>query len=319
MENLHISNNSLVISSGKKLILRGVAIPDPYRISQEDDYDINQILKDIHGFGANVVRVTLKPSIWQAIPDYLTNYIDNVVDACEKLKLYCILDWHAIGNPIKNETRLKKEYFFNKENKIFFDYEVDLALAKNAWESISKRYGNKKHVLFEIFNEPAPNEKAIPRMELSALYWDDWKKEIIKLIEIIRKNSNNIIIVSPIGWAYNLSKVIENPLNEDNVLYSVHPYPIHKDWKENFEIAKNKIPLIVTEWGFEEGTSNILLQGTEEEYGIPIIEYMNHNSISWVAWCYDKIWGPRMLVKKTSWKDKNLTIWGQFVINRLKD
>jgi hypothetical protein len=113
-------------------------------------------------------------------------------------------------------------------------------------------------------------------------------------------------------------KVIENPLNEKDIIYSVHPYPIQKTWEENFKIARNKLPLIVTEWGFDEKSADKLLNGTKEGYCLPIIKYMEETDISWIAWCYDKIWGPRMLVKKSSWQEKNLTEWGQFVFGNLR-
>ena len=318
IQKIKIINNSIIGEAGGEVILKGVAIPDPYRIAEQDKYDVRKILDDISLIGGNVVRITIKPSLWQGIDNFLEKYIDNVVEECKKLNLYCVLDWHSIGNPIKNETRMQDIFFINKEGNKYYDYDVNLDVLKKAWLEISSRYGKEPHVLFELFNEPAPGEKDIPSMGLSALYWKDWKDELEILIKIIRERSDNLIIIGPPSWAYDLSKIIENPLNNSNILYSVHPYPIHKNWKENFDIAINKIPIIVTEWGFQEKNLDPLLNATKENYGDKIINYMNSNNISWIAWCYDFIWDSKMLKKKSSWNEKRLTDWGNFVVNNLR-
>jgi len=304
----------LIDKNGKKIILKGFSIADPFKLKNKDKQDVKKIIEEIANTGANVVRIPIKPSLWQAVPDFLRLYIDDIVQECKSKNIYCVLDWHAIGNPIKNETRLK-EKFYEVNGKRFYDYEVNPDILKKAWKEISERYGKEPHTIFEIFNEPAPGEKNIERMSLSALYWKDWKKEVETVIKIIRKKSKNLILISPIKWAYDLSKVAEDPLKDENIAYSVHPYPIHTDWKENFGKIFGKYPIVVTEWAFKEKTNEDFLRATKEDYGNPILEYLDQKSISWIAWCYDSEWGPKIL---NSFKGNDYTEWGKFIVNKLR-
>ena len=59
------------------------------------------------------------------------------------------------------------------------------------------------------------------------------------------------------------------------------------------------------------------MKGSKETYGIPILKYMELNKISWVAWCYDTIWEPKIF-KDKSWKTSEYTEWGEFIVNELK-
>lgn len=267
-------------------------------------------------FNINVIRIPIRPDLWQIVPNFLEIYIDPIIEECHRRGIYCIIDWHAIGNPVKNETRQKNRYT-KKDNIIYYEYDSNPNIAKKFWNDASERYKDKENVLFEIFNEPAPDSKDLPEKEISALSWGDYRVFIEEIIDIIRKNSKNLILIGPTNWAYNLSPINENPINRDNIAYSLHPYPVHKDWKGNFELLINKFPLIVTEWAFKEETREDFLRATKESYGNPIIEYMERNKISWVAWCFDFEWGPKMIEKPFS--EKRLTKWGDFVLSKIKE
>lgn len=307
------ANKNILVAGDQIKILRGFSIADPYRIKNEDNVNVSKIIKDIAKSGANVVRVPIQPDLFGTIPDFLETYVDEIIAECKNQGLYCVIDWHAIGNPLKNETRMK-EKFKEREGIKYYTYDSTLERCKEFWQEASKRYGKETNVIFEIFNEPAPGEKDNPKMGLSALNWTGWKKEAENILNIIRKNSTNLVLISPIKWAYNLSRVAEEPLEGENIAYSVHPYPIHKDWKDNFDKVINKFPLIVTEWGFMEETSQEFMKSTPSEYGEPMWNYMEKNNISWIAWCYDPIWNPKIL---NSWKDADYSKWGKFVVSKL--
>ena len=309
---LKVEKNHLV-SNGKNIILRGFSIADPYKIRNKDKIEVSFIINKIVELGGNVIRVPIRPDLWQTIPNFFELYIDEIVDECLKNDIYCVLDWHAIGNPIKNQTRMK-ESFIEKNGCKYYRYDSNIEIAYKFWAESSQRYVKKKNVIFEVFNEPAPGEKDIQKMELSALYWKEWKLCLEKLIEIIRINSNNLILISPVRWAYNLSNVAEYPLIGKNIAYSVHPYPIHTDWQENFEKVVGKFALVVTEWGFMEKTDQDFLRSNSVQYGVPILNYMEENHISWIAWCFDKSWDPKIV---NSWEDRDYSNWGKFITQRL--
>jgi aryl-phospho-beta-D-glucosidase BglC (GH1 family) len=309
------TGNRIINNKGEKVMLRGFSIADPYRLEKKNKINPRRFINEIKELGGNIVRIPIQPNLWQIIPNFLERYIDKLVKECEQLDMYCIIDWHAIGNPIRGETRMK-ELFIEKNGKKYYQYESNLEITEKFWKDASKRYGKRKNVIFEIFNEPAPGEKEDTERGLSALFWRDWKKKVEEIIRIIRKNSNNLILVAPIKWAYDLSKVKEDPINEENIAYSIHPYPIHKDWEDNFEKVGEKFPLIVTEWAFKEITNTDFLRATKEDYGNLILDYMEKKGIGWVAWCYDKEWGPKILA---SWGKGDYTNWGEYITKKLKE
>jgi len=306
--------NNKIVNGEFRIIFRGFSIADPYKLENKDKVDVNRLIKEIKEMGGNIVRIPIQPDLWQVFPNFLERYVDKIVKSCKKHKIYCIIDWHAIGNPVKGETRMK-DYFIEKKGKKYYRYESNLEICKRFWREASKRYGKEENVLFEIFNEPAPGEKDNIEKGLSALFWKEWKEKAEEIVKVIRKNSKNIILVGPIKWSYDLSKVVEYPINAENIAYSVHPYPIHKDWKNNFEKAINKLPIIVTEWAFKEVTKADFLRATKEDYGDYILDYMESNGIGWIAWCYDNEWGPKIFI---SWKKEDYTKWGKYIIEKLK-
>jgi endoglucanase len=305
---LEVKNN-LIFEGNTAMVLRGMAIADPVRLNGR----AKELLKDIVDFGANTVRIPIVPGLFQIDNEYLEKNIDELVFECKRLGIYCILDWHAIGNPIKGETRMK-EHYFEKEGARFYEYESNINICKNAWSVISKRYRQENHVIFEIFNEPAPGENDIPHMQLSALFWEDWKKEAENIIDIIRENSKNLILVGSIKWAYDLVPVLKNPIKKENIAYSIHMYPVHAAWKIDLANAIKILPLIITEWGFSESTTQEFMRGTEKEYGLPVLNYFELKKISWIAWCYDWIWDPKMLCSAES---KTLTAWGKLIVSHI--
>ena len=314
---LHIRGNSFVDENNHKVMLRGFAIADPFRLREVDHYDILQEIPVIKKLGANVIRIPIMSGLWNSVPDLLEAYIDPVVNACKKNDIYCVLDWHAVGNPLKDQTRLADSKYI-VDGKDFFIHDASFSLALSAWEIISQRYSNEPRVLFEVFNEPAPGEEDLPKLGLSALPWREWKEALLKVIRVVRTYSGNIILASPTQWAYDLARVLEDPIREfDDIAYSVHPYPIHRGWKPNFDAAHDKLPLLVTEWGFKEDTDEVFMKGTREDYGLPLQDYMESHQIGWIAWCYDPVWSPRIL--KKPWTARKYTPWGSFVVEQLKN
>jgi len=76
----------------------------------------------------------------------------------------------------------------------------------------------------------------------------------------------------------------------------------------------NKFPLFVTEWGFEGGSAE---HGTASGFGTPFLEWMNADGLSWTAWCFDSVWGPRMFDSNWNLLTGNNGM-GQFVKDALQ-
>lgn len=313
MDVLTIDKNSF-LANGHKLILKGVSIPDPLRLlikEQMAPLDAIALAKKI---GANCVRIPILPGNFLAIPKFLEKHIDPIVDFTERQKLYVILDWHAIGNPLYGQTRLK-ESFHKKDGKKTYKYESSYVLAKEGLQALASRYGKKPHVIFELYNEPIPGEKDIPEMELFALPWVKWKLMLSELVKIIRRKTPNVLLLSPTKWAYNLKLVSEDPITGDNLAHTAHIYPLsrHSTWKSMLECAY-KLPIIITEWGYDSDNPHHTYYGNADTYAKPLLKYCQEHKISWVAWCLSKSWRPRMLKQ---WAPLELSEFGKLVKDNL--
>jgi len=313
MEKILVDNSKLCVNKSP-INLNGVSIPDYFWLVEKEKQKIEIVIKTIKKLGFSAVRVPVLPGHFLFYEDYIEKIIKRIVVLCLKYKLYCILDWHAIGNPLHNQTRLKK-YFHLKNNKKIFWYSANIKTASSGLDKLSKIFGTYKHVIFEIYNEPCPAEKDIPQLDLLALPWKEWMKIASNLISIVRKNTGNLILVSSNYWSFNLKSTSENQFNEySNIAYSFHCYPFknNKNWKEMLESMK-EFPVVVTEFGYDADLKS-QYKSSYEDYLKPFMDYLRKNNISWIAWCFSSSWRPRIVAK---WDPFELSDFGKHLIEQL--
>ena len=308
--------NENILFNDKPLLLRGVAIPDIYWLENKESTDITSVLKKVKSTGANVVRYTVVPGHLLFYKNYLEERVRQIVNLCNELDLFCILDWHALGNPITNTSKYT-EYKHIVDGKEIYWYNASFELAKKGWKKISELFAHEEHVLFELFNEPAPGEKDVQQLDLKALPWTTWKEMQQGLIDIVREYSDDkIIIVNSNYWTFNLLETSKNLYEDKKVVYAFHCYAIrnNKNWREMLDSLKHK-PIIMTEWGFD-SKEDSFFYGTIEEYAKPLIDYCDLNKIHWTAWCFSASWSPRML---KSWEPLEYSTFGKFVLKKLSN
>ena len=300
LSSLAVKNNKIVDKKDKEIILRGASINDPYYLLEEEKHDFLEDIKNIKKFGFNTVRVVISPPYWQSKKDYITKVLDPIVNLCKKLNLYCIMDWHAHGNPLTNETR-RPELISGG----FMKYDARRIIAEKVALKLSKRYGREKHVLFEIFCNP------------HGIKWADWKTIAESIINKIRKNTKNIVIISGVNWFGDLSGVLTNPVKKTNIAYGVGIYPNYKNYKIVTRLKK-KYPVIVTECGFIESSDSKEFVGETNVYGSKFRKFIFENKISWIAWIYHPFgYTSKASTLIKSWNPKDLSEWGKFVKKRM--
>ena len=107
---------------------------------------------------------------------------------------------------------------------------------------------------------------------------------------------------------------IKNSLLPDkNTAYMWHVYAGHDDndvkrWAKMLDGLQMVRPVMVTEWGFQEGVKDHF-KGDANDFGKPFLKFMDQNKLHWTAWCWHPTWGPTML--KDYWKTP--TPFGAFV------
>jgi aryl-phospho-beta-D-glucosidase BglC (GH1 family) len=292
---IRVEGNHFVDPDGKTILFRGVSIADPDLLETQGHWN-RRLFEHVKDLGANVVRLPVHPAAWrERTPERYLALLDQAVQWSTDLGVYVIIDWHSIGN-------LKMELFQNPM------YDTTLGETNNFWRTIARHFrGNNTVAFYEIFNEPTTF-----RGQLGNISWSEWTRINEDIITVIRAfDRETIPLVAGFDWAYDLTPLLLEPINAPNIGYVTHPYPNKRSqpwepkWEENFGFAAHTYPVVATEIGFDLKDGE---QIDDDHYASRITRYLESNGMSWVAWCYDPHWGPRMM---KSW-DYDLTASGDF-------
>ncbi|MDA3836107.1 MAG: cellulase family glycosylhydrolase [Nanoarchaeota archaeon] len=280
-----------IMKDDKEFQIKGISINSPGLLIEEG-HEFLQDIREIKKLGANAIMVPICPAYFQSMENYCEDVLDSIVDLCEELNLYCSLDWHAQGSPYTDETR---EYG-NKKINGFNKYDARKSVAIDALIKLSKRYGRRKNVIFEAFSMP---------MNISNKHQAEISQEFV---DVIRKNSENIVIVNGTCWTTDLSWVLERPVKSENIVYGFVYYPLKMcDDLEVVLKVKERYPVISPEAGYKQGG---YFHGTREGYGEKLKKYILEEGISFFAWCYHP---TRVPVVLNSWDPEDLSDWGLFL------
>lgn len=182
------------------------------------------------------------------------NKVIEIANAAESNGIYCMIDWHILTDNDPNTYKTQALTFFTNMAELF---------------------KNKKHILYEICNEP----------NQSSVTWAGQIKPYAEyIIPAIRAvDPSSVIIVGTGEWSQKVDDAAASPLSYSNVLYSVHFYSgTHTQWlRDRVAAALPTIGIFCTEWGTSQssGTGGPYL--TEASNWMTFLEA---NKISWCNW-----------------------------------
>jgi endoglucanase len=293
---ISVKGNEFVNPEGKEVMFRGLATSDSDKLERQGYWN-RKYFEEIKKMGANIVRIPVHPLAWRGrTPKVYLKLLDDAVQWCTELKLYVIIDWHSIGNL---EMELFQDPYYETTKKGTYEF----------WRTIADHFeGNNTVAFYEIFNEPT---RFFGR--LGSMSWDEWKEINEDIIGLIRAyDEETIPLVAGFDWAFDLSSIRDKPINAKGIGYTSHPYPFKRKkpwepkWDESFGFAKERYPVMVTEFGFD---SREVEKDEYKDYGEIIISYLEKRGISWVCWIFDGDWHPAMI---KSWDNFELTGSGEF-------
>lgn len=263
---LKVTGTQLCDQNGNPIVLRGVSYG--WHNWWPRFYNADNVKWLVDDWKICIIRAAMgvePDSGYIKKPAWSVKQIKNVVEAAIKENIYVIIDWHS--------------------------HNIHKAEAIKFFTDMAKTYGDKPHVIYEIYNEPDQES------------WPDVKEYSIAVIKAIRSiDPDNIILVGNPHWDQDIHIVADDPIRGyDNIMYTLHFYAAtHKEWlRERGEYALNKgIPLFVSESAgmFANGDGDI----DYNEWN-SWISWMEKNKISWINWSIaDGKDSSHMLLKQAS-------------------
>lgn len=298
-EALSVSGKDIVTESGSVMVLRGVNIADPDKLTHQERWN-RRLFEEIANWGANTIRLPVHPMGWRKRgPDWYLERIDEAIFWANSLGLYLIIDWHSIGN-------LQTEMYQHPM------YQTSLVETSDFWRRIAFRYRDVPTLaVYELFNEPTDDFIGNGKGSLGKLSWESWRETLETLVDIVQVyDPDSISLVGGMNWAYDLGPVAEMPVRREGIAYASHAYPqkarpeqntrqaYFDAWQEHWGFVAENYPVIATEigWVHEDGyNSHIPVINNDGSYGPNLVNFMQERGISWTVWCFDVDWAPVMI------------------------
>ena len=178
-------------------------------------------------------------------------YLKNVVNAAIENDIYVIIDWHI--ESANGSTEGAKEFF----------------------EYAAKEYGSYNNVIFEVWNEPTGSMDAV-------------KTHANTIIPIIRKYSDNLVLVGSPGWSSQPDACASAGIQDskNNFACTLHFYAGSHKVGSGYDNAaltamKAGVPVFASEWGTVNADGN---GGAQRDPSQAWINWMNTNKVSWANW-----------------------------------
>ena len=249
-------------ADGQSVMLRGVSLNG---LITSESFLNRELFRELAGQdGVNLFRLPMY-TYGVGTVGYCTNgdkerHKQDVALGVELAKLedmYVIIDWHILSDGDPN-TYLEE--------------------AKRFFAEMAERYAGSCHVLYEICNEP------------NGVDWPTVKRYAEQLIPVIREKAPQaVILVGNPDWSKDLYSVEADPLDFENVLYSLHFYAAthgqsYREMTE--EVSQRGLPVFVTEYGVTAASGGLPRDLESADLWIELLEREN---ISYCMWSFSKV------------------------------
>ncbi|MRH44333.1 cellulase family glycosylhydrolase [Aquibacillus halophilus] len=256
-------------------------------------------------------------------PDVIKQRVIDGIELAKANNMYVIVDWHvhAPGDPNADVYSGAMDFF----------------------EDISTLYPNDPNIIYELANEPSSNSNGGPGLTNDAAGWQAVKDYAQPIVNMLRDNGNeNLIIVGSPNWSQRPDLAADNPIEDDNTIYTVHFYSgTHAPASDSTDrenvmsnaryALENGLALFSSEWGTSEASGN---NGPFLDEADVWLDFLNENNISWTNWSLTNknetsaSFMPFELRKQAAtdldpgddqvWAPEELSVSGEYVRARIK-
>lgn len=282
---LRIEGTHVVNERGEAVQLRGVSMG--WHNMWPRFYNQGTVTRLAKDWRADIVRCSigldLDDETFDKKPEKGYALVDSIVQGAVKNGIYVLVDFHSHAN--------------------------NLPLAKQFFETVTKKYGKLPNLLLEIWNEP------------TEVQWAETKAYAEELLPLIRRHAKKAIVIVPTPrWDQNVRDAADDPiLSDKNIAYSIHYYAAtHKDdLRQSAIYAINKgLPLFMAECASMLHTGDGVIDTDSWDKWMQLAD---EYKISWAAWSLsDKVETCSMLrpgapTRGEDWKDTDLKPWAVLV------
>lgn len=256
---LQVINRQLCNEAGTPIQLRGMSSHGLHWFDQ--CYNSSALQTLANDWGADVFRAAMYVDEGGYMNNKvgLRNKVNQLVDWSAQFGMYCVIDWHIL-NP--------------------GDPNLHTADAIEFFQLMAQQHAGKKHVIYEICNEP------------NGVNWSSVKSYAEQVIPAIRQyDPDAIILVGTPSWSGSPGDVRSNPLtgpNAHNIMYTFHFYAGSHYTQSYIDDVIKTVPLFVSEWGTSNYSGN---GGNDYTNAQNWVSFMGGNNssgmkISWCNWSY---------------------------------
>lgn len=252
---LHVDGTQLVGENGEPVTLFGIST---HGLAWFPQYVNADLFGELSGWGANVMRLALYTDEYGGYCSggdqaQLWNLVLDGVRFATDADMYVIVDWHILSdnNPWDHVDEAKK--FLS---------------------AISAELSDHDNVLYEICNEPNGSTS-----------WEDVRSYASEVIPLIRENDPDaVIIVGTPEWSQRVDQAVENPLNEQNVMYALHFYAAtHRDDLRSRMVSAVQagLPVFVTEFGICDASGNGAIDEASADTWLAAMDELGISRVMW--------------------------------------
>ena len=247
---------------------------------------IKQVTNGTNGWYPNILRLPIKNYHLDTFDlEEVYQTLQAGVDECVKQNVYCIIDWHAVDGEKGADWRSPE---MQQQTKDF-------------WRYMAPHFKDYANVIFELYNEPG-----YPK-QVTAENWLVWRNVAQEWVDMIRELApDNMILISSPLWAQITRFAPDYPFKGENLAYVNHTYKgmeaswpkelgLEYDWEEVFGKAADRVPMFITEFGWQADSEWEFGTGTIDNFGQPMKDFLNKRpNINWIIWTYDHYCSPRL-------------------------
>lgn len=273
---LHTSGSKIIGSkNNEQAMLRGISLfwsdatGQPYYKPSTISWAVSNLKIDVFRFAMGVqyydsdggtTNAMQEGYSYKSAPDGFLNLLDKMVAAAIENDVYIIVDWHS------HRAHLES------------------ALAKAFFEKVAEKYKDVPNIIYEIFNEPVSGNGGD---------WGSVKSYANTICPVIRKSTQNLIIVGTPNWSQHPENGARDPVNSTNIAYVLHFYAAEHpkgSFSGNIDQALSAgSPVFISEWGTTKADGN---GNPSESATNDWTSYMDQNMIPNCNWSFRQATSP---------------------------